>query len=167
MNNNIILIGFMASGKTTIGKLLSEKLCMDFIDTDYYIEDKEKISIKYIFENYGEDYFRKVESNTLKYLIDKKNIVISTGGGIINSRENIDLLKKIGTIIFLDTPQIEIKKRLENSTNRPLNKSNKFVEALYKKRYDSYFYSADIIIKSSTSVEACNKIIYKLNEKTR
>lgn len=163
--NNIILIGFMASGKTTVGKLLSKKLCMDLFDTDYCIEENEKLSIKCIFEKYGEEYFRKVETSILKSLFNKKNAVISTGGGVIKSKENIRLLKKMGIIVFLDTSQKEIKKRLKISKIRPLNKNDKFIENLYKKRYKSYFCSADIVIKSNTSIEAFEKIICQLNRK--
>ena len=86
----VILIGFMGVGKTSVGKRLAKKLNFDFIDTDYEIELVEKKSISKIFEQDGEKYFRKLENNLLKDLVKNDNIVISTGGGIITTKENFD-----------------------------------------------------------------------------
>ena len=88
----VILIGFMGVGKTSVGKRLAKKLNFDFIDTDYEIELVEKKSISKIFEQDGEKYFRKLENNLLKDLVKNDNIVISTGGGIITTKENFDIL---------------------------------------------------------------------------
>src|SRR5699024_10701722 len=98
----VILIGFMGVGKTSVGKRLAKKLNFDFIDTDYEIELVEKKSISKIFEQDGEKYFRKLENNLLKDLVKNDNIVISTGGGIITTKENFDILKHEKNVIFLD-----------------------------------------------------------------
>ncbi|MBQ3420901.1 MAG: AAA family ATPase, partial [Romboutsia sp.] len=84
----IILIGFMGVGKTTIGKIIAKKLKLNFVDMDNYIEKREGKSISKIFEAYGEQHFRKLESESLKDLIKSDNIVISTGGGIVTTKEN-------------------------------------------------------------------------------
>ena len=91
---NISLIGMMGCGKTTIGELLAKELCYKFIDTDSLIVEKENRSINDIFENDGEQYFRKVETNVLKEALNNQNQIISTGGGIVKSNENITLLKE-------------------------------------------------------------------------
>lgn len=158
--NNIVLIGFMASGKTTVGKMLSKKLNMNFFDTDTYIEKKEKLLINDIFKKYGESYFRDKEKETIRALLLTSNTVISTGGGIILNKENIDTLKTIGKIIFLDSSFKEIKKRLKNDKERPLNKGLSELKRLYQLRYNLYLSASDFIIKSDENpYNVCNEII--------
>lgn len=157
---NIILIGFMACGKTTAGKLLAQKLNMKFIDTDELIEKNEGITISEMFNLYGENYFRQIENKIVKSLEDKSNAVISTGGGIISNIQNINILKKNGKIIFLDTPLEKIKNRLKNNKSRPLNKDLQSINALYKKRHNLYVNTSDYILSSKGSpFEICNEII--------
>ena len=89
----VILIGFMGVGKTSVGKKLAKKLNFDFIDTDYEIEILANKTIPDIFEQDGEKHFRKLESIILEKFIKKEDVVISTGGGIITTKENYNILK--------------------------------------------------------------------------
>ena len=98
---NIVLIGFMGSGKTTVGRALSAKSDMEFLDTDALIESKEDCKISTIFTEKGEAHFRALENAALKSLAVTKDKVISTGGGIVSSHNNRELLKKAGKVIYL------------------------------------------------------------------
>lgn len=147
----IILIGFMGVGKTTIGKIISKKLNLNFIDMDDYIETIEGKSIPKIFKQYDEVYFRNLETKTLKELIKKDNIVISTGGGVVSRKENLKLLQKEKKVIFLDGNTQTILKHLNNEINkRPLltNSINiqETISNLLNERYKKYNSICDIKI---------------------
>ena len=100
-NKNIILVGLMGSGKTTIGKHLSKSMERKFLDTDHAIEEKTGVDVSTIFELEGEEGFRSREHNFLKDLKDSQKLVIATGGGIVINIENRDLLKKLGCVVYL------------------------------------------------------------------
>ena len=153
--NNIVLVGFMGVGKSTIGRMLGQKLKLDFIDTDTQVERLTNLSIERIFNYAGQDYFREYETKVLQNTISKNNIVLCTGGGAMESNINQQLIKKIGITYFIDTPFNLIWDRIKNS-NRPLikNKTFKEVEQLYKDRINNYVKS-DITI----SVEANEKYL--------
>ena len=94
LQNNIILIGMPGSGKTTTGKLLAQKLGFDFLDMDDVIEKNEGKKISEIFKLKGEEYFRNLETSLLESLLEKENLILSTGGGVILFNNNYELLKK-------------------------------------------------------------------------
>ena len=147
----IILIGFMGVGKTTIGKIIAKKLKLNFVDMDNYIEKREGKSISKIFEDYGEQHFRKLESESLKDLIKSDNIVISTGGGIVTTKENSDILKKEKIVIFLDANTQTILNNLYKEIDkRPLLRNSNNVENtisnLLNERYEKYNSICDIKI---------------------
>ena len=147
MMKNIILIGFMGSGKTTIGKALEEKTDMVFVDIDELIEAYEGCKISEIFVDKGEAYFRRLENETLKDLLTSTdNKVISTGGGIVTNQENIPLLKQLGKVFYLRIKPETVVKRLEGDKTRPLligeNKLVK-VEQLMTDRKELYEMAAD------------------------
>ena len=96
MKSNIILVGFMGTGKTTNGRRVAKKIGYEFVDTDLLIEKREQRTIPQIFEQNGEDYFRKLEHNTIRRVHQYKKAVISTGGGTILNPKNLELLKKHG-----------------------------------------------------------------------
>ena len=98
----VILIGFMGVGKTSVGKKLAKKLNFDFIDTDYEIEILANKTIPDIFEQDGEEHFRKLESTILEKFIKKEDVVISTGGGIITTKENYNILKNLDCVTLED-----------------------------------------------------------------
>lgn len=119
--DNVILIGFMGSGKSTLGVRLSYKMRTPFIDTDKYIENKQKTSISEIFADKGEAYFRDLETETLKALkAEKTAYIISVGGGLPVREENRKLLKELGTVIYLRASADELFERLKGDTDRPL-----------------------------------------------
>ena len=102
---NIYLIGLMGSGKTTLGKILSKKLDKTFFDSDQVIEEKLGVDVPMIFEYEGEAGFREREKEILKELVSKKNIILATGGGVILSKFNRDLLSENGIVIYLKSNQ--------------------------------------------------------------
>ena len=142
----IFLIGLPGSGKSTLGKELSEKLNYHLIDTDDVIRKKEGCGIEEIFANKGEDYFRKIESDTLREIIKTDNTVISTGGGTPCFFDNMEVINRNGISVFLNIPLSHIAKRLLDSpdTNRPLiqgknpEQIQKFLEEKTKERLPFY-----------------------------
>ncbi len=146
---NIILIGFMASGKTTIGKELAKQLGYRFLDTDAEVERREGCTIAGLFANRGETYFRKKEREVLQDLSSGEAQVISTGGGIITQPENVAILQKCrGMVVWLDVTPEEVLRRTKGDATRPLLQIGNDVEKLSKvknllaKRYDLYRASA-------------------------
>lgn len=150
--NNIILIGFMGSGKTTVAQKLSKKFELGFIDMDIEIVKEAGLSIREMFETEGESYFRDLETNYLEKLQGKKNKVISTGGGIILKEENIKLLHHIGTTVFLQADVPHIMKNIEGDEKRPLLQGGnvkKTVIELLEQREPMYLSAANVIIQTS------------------
>lgn len=150
--SNIILIGFMGSGKTTFGKWLSNSYGYEFLDTDEYIEQKEKRIIKDIFAQDGEEVFRDMETATVKELIGKlDNTVISVGGGLPVRDINRKLLKELGFVVYLETSRDELLRRLSSDTSRPLlaggNLSER-IDSLMSARKDLYEDAADFVLKT-------------------
>ena len=117
---NISLIGFMGTGKSSVGKLLASRLGFSFTDLDAEIEAKCNMTIPEIFDQYGEDYFREKEKETLKELVARKNAVIATGGGAVKDAENLSLLKKSGFVIALTASAEVIYERTARIGERPL-----------------------------------------------
>ena len=117
----IVLMGFMGAGKTTIGKALAEKLSWDFIDTDAEIEKEQGRKISEIFETEGEQAFRDMETRLLKKLEkSEEQFVLSIGGGMPVREENRELLRQIGTVVYLKATKEELVRRLSGDTSRPL-----------------------------------------------
>ena len=144
---NIVLIGMPACGKSTIGYWLSKKIGYPLLDTDKYLAEKENRIISDIFSNEGEEYFRNLETKYLKELSEKEGLIISTGGGAVKKKENIDILKKNGIIIFLNREINDISK--ENHKHRPLLQDINNIQKLYDERIDLYKKYSDIIIKNN------------------
>jgi len=146
--NCICLIGMPGSGKSTIGKLLSEKLKYSFFDTDKEIEKREKNKIKNIFSIKGEDYFRSVETQVFNELVEKKKVVISTGGGLILN--NLEKLKLSFNIYLYCNIDVLIQRASRNnlrpllSQNTPLQMTN-----LFNERKDIYIKIADVTINAT------------------
>lgn len=117
---NIVLIGFMGSGKTVIGKKLAEQLCLTLVDTDEMIEKDAGITINEIFEQKGEDHFRDLETQTISKLLGSDDYVIATGGGMVLREENVKMLKELGPLVLLWASPKAVYKRVEGQTHRPL-----------------------------------------------
>ena len=117
----LVLIGYMGAGKSTIGQALSKRMQILFSDTDTLIEEKQGRCIADIFAQDGEDYFRELETNCLKELLEQKeDRIVSTGGGLPLRKENQELLRQIGCTIYLQVSKETVLKRLEGDKNRPL-----------------------------------------------
>ena len=167
---NIYLIGLMGSGKTTLGKILSKKLDKIFYDSDQVIEEKLGVDVSMIFEYEGEEGFREREKDILLELVSKKNIVLATGGGIILSKSNRDLLSENGIVIYLKSNQKDLILRTKNDKTRPLLKNGNIeliIKKLCKEREPLYEEIADfeIMTKNKRVHEVVNEIIriIKLN----
>ncbi len=146
---NIVLVGMPASGKTTIGKRIAEKLGMDFVDCDDEIVKKTGKSIPEIFAECGETGFRDVEAETVKEVSARKNTVIATGGGAILRETNTDMLRENGRIYFVD-------RNLESlipTSDRPTASSREAIEKRYRERYGIYVSCCDVHIKATDIVE--------------
>lgn len=151
---NIILIGFMGCGKSTIGWELHKSLGYPFVDTDQAIEKETGRKITEIFKTDGEAGFRKMETEFLKKLIEQQThrTIIATGGGIITTPENIELLRKLGFVVWLTCSPDVIFDRTSRNNNRPLlqcENPQKAISDLLAKRKDLYKACAHLKIDSS------------------
>ena len=148
---NIILIGPMGSGKSTIGNMLAKKLHRDFRDSDHFIEERTGVDIGRIFDIEGENGFRDRESNALKELLGRNSQVVATGGGSVLRKENQALLISSGYIIFLDTTVNQQLQRLRRDKKRPLLQTGnprQRLEALSDERRPIYLDLADLAVKT-------------------
>jgi shikimate kinase len=148
---NIYLVGFMATGKTCVGKELAAKNKMRFLDLDELIELKERRTISDIFAKDGELSFRRIEKRTLKEVVKEKNFVVACGGGIVIDPENIKVMKESGTIVCLTAKPEVILKRTSGATHRPLlNVCNPKEQLEYLLKLRAPFYArADCTIDTS------------------
>ncbi len=122
MRKNIVITGFMGTGKSVVAKELARKLKMEFIDMDQIIEERQELTISDIFARYGENYFREQENKLVKELSQKENMVIATGGGTLISSDNNRILSQKGKIICLYADSQTIYNRVKRKNNRPLLK---------------------------------------------
>lgn len=148
--NNIVLVGFMAVGKTTIGKSLKGILGYELFDIDGLIEKDENIPITEIFDKKGETYFRNKEAEIAKRLLSRNNNIISTGGGLFLNEEVRNLALKNNFVVFLDLDIKEVYNRVNRNNLRPLAKGKKLDElkALYDKRLP-YYLKANVRIDTN------------------
>ena len=163
--SNIVLCGFMASGKTGIGLSVAKKLGMEFCDIDKYIEKKESMSVSEIFEKCGESAFREAESLAVLELSKLEGKVIACGGGTVLNKNNIEAFYSFNNkIYFLDVPLAALQERLKSDKSRPLiQKPNRreIIEQLYNERISRYREAADIIIDAGAPVNVVVKRIIK------
>lgn len=149
---NIMLIGFMGSGKSTIAKYLSHILEMQDLETDEFIVKREDMTINEIFQRKGEEYFRRCENNALRELETRQGIIISCGGGMPMKDENVELMKKNGKIVLLTASPETIYERVKYSNERPLLNGNmnvEYIKDLMEKRKDRYESIADIVVDTN------------------
>lgn len=162
---NIILIGFMGSGKSTVAALLSKKLRVNCIETDKEVLARShRKSIGEIFAKDGEMWFRELELEVASHLGDKKDVVISTGGGMVVNKICIDHLKQNGVVIYLETSFEVIAKRLKGDDTRPLFSDVNKAKKLFQFRKHLYEEYADIRINTDklTAEEITNSIMNKI-----
>lgn len=165
----IVLIGFMGAGKTTVGQKLSQKTGLQQIDFDELIVQEIGMTIQEYFDQYGEEAFRKKETEILSKSLDLEHI-ISTGGGIVLKEENRRLLNQMPTVVYLKTDADELVKRLkrDKTTVRPLvvSKSPEEIKEVYVPRIPFYEESANIIVETTnrTPDEIVQTILLKVGE---
>ena len=167
---NLILIGFMGTGKSTLARTLQSMYGLEMTDMDEEIQKRENRSISEIFETEGEEYFRKKETELLKELSNKKDLVISCGGGVPLREENVAEMKKSGKVILLCASPDTILKRLEHDHSRPLleqDRSREHLAALMAEREEKYRQAADLMVdtEGKSEEQICCEIIRKIAEK--
>ena len=153
---SVILIGMPGSGKTTIAKKLAEYLGLEHLDTDTVVREKTGKTPKEIIESFGEKKFREIETEVLKELSLMRNIVLSTGGGVVTTAQNEFLLKCMGNVIL-----IKRKLKLLDTTNRPLSANDKAVKLLYKSRKKWYKKFSNYAINNDKNISKTIKRILK------
>ena len=168
-NYNIVLIGFMGAGKSTISDYLKTVFAMDITEMDQIIAERAGMSISDIFETYGEQYFRDCETNLLIEMQSRTNVVISCGGGTPMRECNVVEMKKNGRVVLLTAKPETILDRVKDSHDRPLIENNKtvpFIADLMSKRREKYEAAADIIIETDgkSELEICEELIHSLRQ---
>jgi shikimate kinase len=162
---NIYLVGFMGTGKTSVGCALAKSKKWNFVDLDELISLKQQRSISDIFAKDGEPYFRKVEKKILQEVSTQKHFVVSCGGGIVLDKENIKLMKQTGKIICLSASAKEIFKRVSGNSKRPLLAGNdplKRIELLLKMRAPYYLQADNFIDTTGLSIKQVTHKISRL-----
>lgn len=152
MTKNLILIGFMGTGKSSCGKALATRLGCAFLDLDKYIEAKEKMSIPEVFATKGETYFREKEREAVREVAQRKSVVIATGGGTIKDEDNLALLKERGVLVCLTADVDTILQRTARRGERPMLDAQadrrKTIEELLESRREMYA-RADFTVDTS------------------
>lgn len=166
---NIVLIGFMGAGKTTVSDYLSTMFDMDIVEMDQEITDREEMSIPDIFATYGEEYFRDLETSLLVELQDRKNVIISCGGGTALRENNVAEMKKNGRVVLLTASPETIYERVKDSDDRPVLKGRKNVDGiaeLMEQRREKYEAAADIVVQTDhkTVLQVCEELVQRLSE---
>ena len=166
-NYNIFLIGFMGAGKSTVARELKKQLEMKYVEMDQLIVEQRGMAITDIFEEYGETYFRNLESNVLIELQKRKQTIVSCGGGIVVREDNKDHMKKNGRVVFLTATPNTVYERVKNSTERPILNNNmnvEFISQLLEKRRTLYEEAADITVATDgkSVSEICDEIVSEL-----
>ena len=166
--NNIILTGFMGSGKTSTGIRLSRRLQCPFVDTDRLIEQETGKKIPRIFAEEGEAYFRDLETKLIGSLREHRPSVISCGGGAVLREENTAMMKSMGKIVLLTASPMTIYHRVKDSTSRPVlngHMNPDDIRKLMQKRRPRYEAAADLIISTDgkSVEEICREILCQMN----
>jgi len=152
-SKNIVLVGPMGSGKTTVGRRLAHELNQDFYDTDHEIIDKTGVTIDHIFDIEGEDGFRERESKILENLCQMSNIILATGGGIVILPKNREILKNAGIVVYLSSSVDQLLRRTAKSKTRPLLETStdpkKTISELVEARDVYYREVASVVINTT------------------
>lgn len=167
MDKNILLIGFMGTGKTTISHELHHITGMEEIDLDAYIVEKAGMPIKEIFEKQGEEYFRNLETDSLGEVLEKTGMIISCGGGTVIREENVSCMRRRGSVIMLTAEPRTVYERVKDTDDRPVLNGNmnvEYIASLMEKRSNLYLRAADIVVSTDgKSVgDICGEILEKM-----
>ena len=164
---NIMLIGFMGTGKSTVASCLCREYGMEIVEMDELIAKRAGMSISDIFAQYGEEYFRDLETNLVLELQSQSNQVVSCGGGVVLRERNVEEMKKGGSIVLLTAEPEMILERVKDDDNRPLLRGNKnvaFISDMMEKRRPKYEAAADVVIHTDGKEvqEICREIMEKV-----
>lgn len=163
MSKHVYLVGFMGSGKSTVGPLLAKQLDRDFYDLDELIEKNQQMKISDIFESKGELYFREVESQVLAHTRDLPPAVIALGGGTFVRESNRHLMAASGITVWLKVPLRLARERCSTVTNRPLARNPEEFQALFHSRVPFYELSdIHVPVEEKSPEQICAKIQQKL-----
>lgn len=167
--NHIVIIGFMGSGKTRVGKRLSQDLGVPFVDVDRMVTAKMNMSMKEIFQRFGEPFYRALETMAIKELAgDRERKVISLGSGVPLLEQNQKYLKELGTVIYIKGSYETLRKRLENSGSNPFldeDDQGEKLKKLIKQRDAVYAKFKDIEVV--TGVKPFEELISEIEEKLK
>jgi shikimate kinase len=173
MINNIVLIGFMGVGKSTLANFLEKSKNMKVVDIDYLIEEREGLPIQEIFSTKGEPCFRELETNLLKKLVAQNisNTIISCGGGIVLDANNLLLMEDLGVVVQLIATPETIYQRIRECKNRPILSSDmsvEYIKRILDKRQKSYDKASTIKIETDgkTIEEVCGELLLALDRKS-
>lgn len=167
LDYNIVLIGFMGTGKSTIAKELAKTCRMSVVEMDEEIVRRQGRSIADIFAENGEEYFRDLETNLLEELQTGENQVISCGGGAVLREENVRIMKKNGCVVLLTALPETIYERVKNNADRPILRGNmnvEYIASLMEKRREKYEKAADLVIATDgkTARQICDELMQEM-----
>ena len=168
MSENIYLIGFMGTGKSTVGKILADKLGRTFCDLDEMITEKSGKTITEIFDSVNEEGFRKLEAEVLKEVTENDNLVVSTGGGVVVTHGNLEMMQDKGKVITLMASAEAIFDRIKDDRGRPLMQVDNPFDEIKKLLFEraSFYIKGDYVADTSEASpeETAEEIIGFLNE---
>ena len=161
----VFLIGFMGAGKTTVGQILAQKLNLQFVDLDHFIENKTKLTIAEYFEKYGEKSFREVERESLITLSQRENLIIATGGGAPCFADNMQIIKQSGMSFYLKwtNENLFLRLKIDGTDKRPLLKGKsdaEIMEYISKSMTcrETFFRQADFTVSAENDEAMADKI---------
>ena len=169
IRDNIFLIGFMGAGKSTVARALAERLHCPLVEMDQQIVKEQGMTINEIFDQYGEDHFRDIESQLILDLGNREASVISCGGGVVVRPRNTDYMKKSGRIVYLQASPETVYERVKDSSDRPILKGHmnvEYIAQLMEKRRALYEAAAEITIVTDgkSAEEIAKEILNRLEE---
>ena len=150
-NGHIFLIGFMGAGKSSAARAIRNKYGMDYIEMDQQIEDEAGMSVSEIFKRIGEEEFRRMETELIRSLADKEFLVISCGGGVPVRKENVEEMRRQGTVVYLTASPETVFERVRGRHHRPLLEGNMnvdYISGLMDKRREAYEAAADVRVST-------------------
>lgn len=154
---NVVLVGFMGSGKSSVGRLVARTLQSRFVDTDRLVVDRAGMEIRDIFASHGEAFFRAEETRALRSLLGDRRLVVATGGGIVTVPENLAALKELGFVVWLTASEEMIWERVSRNTRRPLlhtENPRETVHNLLEARNPIYESAAQMKVDTTTLTHA-------------
>lgn len=166
MDSRIFLIGFMGSGKSTLGAQLARRLDYHFVDMDQLIEETAEMSIPEIFDEHGEEVFRKWEHDILQELCQRENLVVSTGGGVPCHSGMMALMNSNGTTIYLKmSPEALLSRLIKSRTERPLikgkpeNQLREFIQSKLREREEFYLQASKVVDGLNMTAESLTRLL--------